>query len=403
MPYKVFKRDNKYCVYAHDAEGQAVGDSYGCHRTEEGAMEQMKALYANDESASKEATMCAPLFVDLALADGKAFDGVAPGTFTDMLGRRVTISQERLAEMVANTIEAINATRTESGETVGLPIDAKDHQNGDGAGWIIGAELHGGKVRLTPRWTEIGLSLISGGIRRFFSATIDLANNVILGGTLTNWPATRDGKGRIMLRPIELASPGLMYVESGAPAITPDKSKPKKSEVKMTWEELTQEQREELLTQARAAIAQESTANFSAVLEQERKRYKDEAEAAVNLAVARVRREREISDFAQAVTIKGKRGLPVKSEDVEKFVASLDDAQRAEAMRLLSLTVEKGLVEFSAVGSDAPLQSLVELDPYLAAKLDAGELKVADLSNPVLGLGDLARYNLSKWQGKENK
>ena len=95
---------------------------------------------------------------------------------------------------------------------MGFPIDASDHNKGDAAGWIIGVELVGDVIRFVPKWTEIGLELIGKGIRRMFSATINLKDKVILGGTLTNWPATRDSKGKMLLRPIEL-SEGLYEFE----------------------------------------------------------------------------------------------------------------------------------------------------------------------------------------------
>jgi len=49
MPYKVFERDGKYCVYKHDAEGNAEGDTFGCHDTVEEANAQMAAIYANEK------------------------------------------------------------------------------------------------------------------------------------------------------------------------------------------------------------------------------------------------------------------------------------------------------------------------------------------------------------------
>ena len=140
------------------------------------------------------------------LTPGRWFDGLAAGTFTDMRGQRVTFAAGELDEYVRNTRAAIAATRSELGEVVGLPIDARGHERDDGAGWIVDIEAVGGKLRLLPRWTEIGRELIAKSIRRFFSATIDTINRVILGGTLTNWPATRDARGQMLLRPIELST-----------------------------------------------------------------------------------------------------------------------------------------------------------------------------------------------------
>lgn len=144
------------------------------------------------------------LFVDLEqLKEAKAFDGVAEGVFKDMLGRRVVVSD--LDIYVKNTQEILDTTKTESGELVGLPIDSKQHDKGDAAGWIVGFELMGNIIRFIPKWTELGLELIEKGKQRFFSPTIDLKNKVILGGSLTNWPASRTKKGKILLRPIELS------------------------------------------------------------------------------------------------------------------------------------------------------------------------------------------------------
>jgi hypothetical protein len=125
----------------------------------------------------------------------------------------VVINKDDMSDYLDNTLEAINATKErDGGEVVGLPIDIQGHNKDDAAGWIVGAELEGNTIRLIPKWTEIGLDAIEKGIRRFFSATIDTKNKVILGGTLTNWPATRDKKGNILLSPIELSS-GIYKIE----------------------------------------------------------------------------------------------------------------------------------------------------------------------------------------------
>lgn len=151
------------------------------------------------------------LFSQLSAANlipGKAFDGLTIVETLDMNGRPVTVTAEELPIYLANTKAAIQAAVGQSGEVVGLPIDAGktgDHDKGDAGGWIVGVELAGNVLRLVPKWTELGKDLISKSIRRFFSATVDTVNKVILGGTLTNWPAVRDAQGKMLLRPIELS------------------------------------------------------------------------------------------------------------------------------------------------------------------------------------------------------
>ncbi len=49
MPYKVFEKDEEYCVYKLNEDGEATGDPLGCHESEEKAESQVQALYANEE------------------------------------------------------------------------------------------------------------------------------------------------------------------------------------------------------------------------------------------------------------------------------------------------------------------------------------------------------------------
>ncbi len=176
-------------------------------------IEMVETTRKGDKYRTYKPASVNPVFVELQdlepsdpLTDGKPFDGLVAGTFTDMNGRKFEFTEDDLSELESNTRRSIEATRSESGKIVGIPIDARGHEAGDGAGWIVGVELEDGILRFTPRWTSIGLELIGEGIRRFFSATVDTLLNVVMGGTLTNWPATRNNKtGEIMLRPIELA------------------------------------------------------------------------------------------------------------------------------------------------------------------------------------------------------
>jgi len=143
-------------------------------------------------------------FVDLSQSTAKPFDGMKAGKFTAMDGRPVEFADADMGAFLAGTQAAIDATKAESGDVVGLPIDMRNHDHGDAAGWIVGAELMGDVIRLSAKWTQAGLDLIGAGLQRFFSPSVDMANKAIIGGSLTNWPATRAG-GKTLLRPIELS------------------------------------------------------------------------------------------------------------------------------------------------------------------------------------------------------
>lgn len=56
MPWKIFKRDDQWCVYRIDDNDQPMGDSLGCHPTEEKAKAQLAALYANEPEAGDKAS-----------------------------------------------------------------------------------------------------------------------------------------------------------------------------------------------------------------------------------------------------------------------------------------------------------------------------------------------------------
>ena len=54
MPYKVFEKDEEYCVYKIDENDEPTGESLGCHKTHEMAESQVQALYSNDDHDSDE-------------------------------------------------------------------------------------------------------------------------------------------------------------------------------------------------------------------------------------------------------------------------------------------------------------------------------------------------------------
>jgi 2'-5' RNA ligase len=367
-----------------------------------------------------------------ALADGRPFDAMASGTFTDMYGRSIKIEAKDLPEFVANTQAAIQAARTESGELVGLPIDAHGHDKGDGAGWIVGVEMEGEKIRFLPKWTKIGRELIGDGIRRFFSATVDVARKVVLGGTLTNWPATRDKAGKVMLRPIELSIFSPAAVANPAPIMEDDMTKEEiVALVGDTIKSVLSVQLPAMLAQhapppvpsgngngtgsaqldselidalglgEMSAAAQE---RIHSLVGQQVAAAQKAAEMAFQRKLVEANRKRVVAEFSSRVTggsDEAPRGLPVDSDKLSEAVLKLPAEQQKFWMELCEAVVKDGLIQFTELGHGRKLTGVVPLPADIARELDAGELTLADLSNPIIApaLGDLDQYDLSRWQG----
>lgn len=160
------------------------------------------------------------LFVDLSsLTPGKPFAGFAAGSFVDMNGREVEFPASSLKVYIANTLKAIALAKGKG--MPGLPIDARAHDKGDAAGWVVDAsegevlDSEGAAVpviMLAAEWTKLGLELLGGRIVANFSPTVDLKGKVIRGGSLTNWPASVDGNGVPLFPAVELAE-GMYTVE----------------------------------------------------------------------------------------------------------------------------------------------------------------------------------------------
>jgi hypothetical protein len=331
------------------------------------------------------------LFTELnqdALTEGRAFDGVAFGTFTDMFGREIELKADDAADYAENTRAAIEATTAESGEIVGLPIDAEGHEKGDGAGWIVGVELVDGIIRLLPKWTEIGRELISKGIRRFFSATIDVKNKVVLGGTLTNWPATRDENNRVMLRPIELQTNILSIQQAGEPTLiglspidegddSPNIVQDSGDDALLDLsrrddmpDEIVEELGEpevvetppEPVTPPLAELPPDITAElirqFADAGNQEPHELLAQVQQRANQIAQNLLRDQleqrqqnwELAQLATRYTGGSKYGLPVNIHDLSAFLQSLDADQLRFAQKLFEDITQGGIVQFEEVG-----------------------------------------------------
>jgi hypothetical protein len=421
------------------------------------------------------------LFTDLAQGDpSKPFDGMAAGTFIDMYGRRATFKKEELSTYVANTKKALASTKDSSGAIVGLPIDCRNHDHGDAAGWVVDCELaaSGDKVQFMPRWTQLGQELIGKDIQRFFSPTIDTELKVIQGGSLTNWPAMRSNKtGEILLSPVEMAAgteslnsrlgricqafmdffyndieadwdlypievfddhlivsnSGKLYsvpftevdgelqfsaisdwqemqhtyapVEHAIDTLktwftrlfarpkaeqAPVISEPEEDNM-FDFAKLTPQERQAAITQLLSGS--NPPAELAALIDARA------TERAAEL-VAAEQRKAHAGTLAAALiggTAETKRGLPLDKAELTALLLE-PTAEKLEAA--LSAIQAKGLIEYAETGHSNEVHGRQELPAEVAKELDGGRLKLADLANPILALGDLAQYNLTKWKEK---
>src|SRR5512139_1438023 len=54
MPWVIKKNDDEWCVYKEGPDGEATGDTLGCHDSDEKAKEQLAALYASEAKALRQ-------------------------------------------------------------------------------------------------------------------------------------------------------------------------------------------------------------------------------------------------------------------------------------------------------------------------------------------------------------
>jgi hypothetical protein len=361
-----------------------------------------------------------------------------------MLGREIEFKAGDLADYVANTQAAIDATIGESGEVAGLPIDAQNHDKGNAAGWIIAVELVGNIIRVVPQWTDLGRDLIQRGLQKFFSATVDVASKTIIGGSLTNWPAMKQG-GRNQLRPVEL-SENLREIVQGddsqevvnmAEKKAPETKEPeaKQPEAVVDLAAMREQIRTELLAEFQAnededaakarlenAVKLEAFADV-ADLTQAREQLVSQMQEALKAEFARVqadsgkmlsqmmaqmKRDQHIAEFSQRIvsgTEQRPYGLPVGQEEVETFLLSLNDEQRAGAESILTRTHEQGLIQFSELGHGKRMQTSMTLppdhEPALASWIADGHSISEYFAHYADELGEMSQYNLDEF--KEEK
>ena len=121
------------------------------------------------------------------------------------------------------------------------------------------------------------------------------------------------------------------------------------------------------------------------------------------LQIKKIRRDTYLSELATKVTSGNADvpyGVPVEKEELKTWLMGLTPDQAEFAEKMLEGFWKSGRVEFQELGHARDLEGSIELDETIANSLRDGSLTLADLSNQVLGLGDLSQYNLAEFKGE---
>lgn len=393
-------KDGDWCVYEDGEEIKSFGSDKAA--AEDYANEK-RGKGDDEDDAKGDEEMSAGNFLFVELSDSMAdevavMDGLAAGTFTSNSGREVSFPPTDLPTYVANTRRIIASTRTDKGEIVGLPIDMDAHDHRGGAGWIVGAEHDKARdvVRFMVKWTEEGKKLIKGNIRRFFSPSTDITNKAVLGGSLTNWPASRSPSGQIMLRPVELSQ------------------QLKSVNMEALIEKLVAVELEKNPELSKQGVNKMGDTNVNPTLTQllntpaAVEELGRQAQARAEELVAADRRKREVVEFASTLVGGTKEkpfGLPVRAEDVVTVLLSLPIPQAKAVEKLLTMALNAAIDfaehGYSYANDGALLQSgkphlPAALKPYVTQWLASGQnLAAFFAANPELGA--MVDYNLAEF------
>lgn len=378
------------------------------------------------------------LFINLEEGSDRAFDGLTVGEFTDMWGRDVAWSPADIAAIATETKLALSARRASEGDGfAGLPIEGKGHFSGDAVGWITDVNLStdGQTILLTPEWNKDGREILETKKRRYFSPTIAERKDggTILGGTLTNWPAIRDGQDLPLMKPVALSdgrftygSPDdpanansnlLVQIRDGltnltqrlTPMTAPDEDTQEgendMSDVTKLLEGLTPEAKAEVLT----AIVLESGGEVTELIGDEINRQLDGVDGTVAETVQkRVNAElakRETIAYSKEV-VGGALALPVDGEEMEEFLLSLDESQLKSAKKIFGSVLKTGLVSFEEKGNQGGAEGggtkvlSASMVKVLESKVSQG-ISLEDFFKVNPDLGDMGDYDLSAFETEE--
>lgn len=396
--------------------------------------EQVKTAVREDEDEDKSPLLRGRPFPGMAFIDG----------LVDMWGNSFEFETWDPDVVARRTKRAIKDYQNKG--MPGLPIDARQHDKGDAAGWIVDASTgqvndsrgkEYGAIFLTADWTTLGVSLISERILANFSPTIDIENQLIMGGSLTNWPATIDKKGIPLFDAIELSRQAVSERESD-----PENTRSDGGSTMTENFTMTEEARAELQTmiatavsgavaeleQSKNAPAEEdaeseqsgafiNVAELASIMgldvedaEEDGIKHLDKlaelVEAQANLKwqkkLSQLARDRKMSELSQRVTggtMESPRGIPVDAETLKTELSKLDESGAAFWGGLLETVVNHGLTQFAEYGKDGKQVSKSPVPEFavssLVAALAAGNS--AEDFFQTAGLGSADQYDLAPY------
>ncbi len=358
-----------------------------------------KEKETSDEDTPMDMTANFAVFELAGLTPGKPFAGFAVGEFVDMYGRAVKFTQDKLADYLKNTLQAIKSFQAKG--RPGLPIDSKNHDKGEAAGWITGAELgqvidSNGKtvpaIMLLADWTELGVRQLAGKIMAGFSPTVDQTKHRIVGGSLTNWDASVDSNGVPLFNAIELSNRA--GVDDGSqPALL--------SGEKTMAIELTQEQLDELVSKRVEAALTEAVNTAVKDDGNAANRLTELVEAKVNARwqekIELMQRESAAAELAREVT---EKGIPYSANTLTAELMKLQPEQGEFWGKLLKNIAANGVVSFAEMGHGGRITGK-QLEPEIRRVLDDHVKQGGTIEDffAYANIGEMGDYNLSAYQG----
>ena len=175
------------------------------------------------------------------------------------------------------------------------------------------------------------------------------------------------------------------------------------TEERMKYADLTEEQKSELLSQARAELASGNPpAELEALIVQR-------ADALAATRIAEAARQAHITDLCNRLaggSTSCPRGLPIPAAELAVFLSSLSGDAQTAAEGILSRIVEAGLVDYKEHGSSRTQQGNALLAPEMSAQLSKwletpGNTIDEFFKINAVELGARADYNLTDFVGKE--